>query len=344
MLRLDPGESRITTARNFRVWEGGGEYNVARGLSQCFRMRTAVVTALVDNPVGRLIEDLIRQGDVDRSYIHWEPFDGVGRIARNGLNFTERGFGLRAPIGCSDRGQSAASQMQPGQVPWDRIFDSDGARWLHTGGIFAALSGSTADVVHEAIEAAHQGGAVVSYDLNYRPSLWHAMGGAVRAQQVNREIASEVDVLLGNEEDFDIALGLEDAGQDPAHRPPDAARSHAILRHAHEAFPNLRVVTMTLRTATTATRNDWGVIGWANGTVQDATLRQDLEVLDRVGSGDGFVSGLIYGLLTRHSFQESLEYGAAHGALVMTTPGDNSMVTREEVEAVIEGRAPRIAR
>src|SRR6266403_955698 len=209
MLRLDPGDGRVHTARTFQVWEGGGEYNVARGLKRCFGMDAAVVTALADNPVGRLVQDLIYQGGVDQSHLKWVKYDGVGRKVRNGLNFTERGFGVRAAVGCSDRGHTAVSQLKPGEIDWDRIFAAEGARWFHTGGIFAALSETTPEVAREAMSAAKRNGTIVSYDLNYRDSLWKSIGGQQRAVAVNRELAPLVDVVIGNEEDFTAALGFE---------------------------------------------------------------------------------------------------------------------------------------
>src|SRR5690349_13986475 len=202
MLRLDPGEGRISTTRTFQVWEGGGEYNVARGLKRCFGMDSAIVTALVDNPVGRLVQDLIYQGGVDQSHLRWVKDDGVGREARNGLNFAERGFGLRAALGCSDRGHTAISQLRPGDIDWEEIFGQEGARWFHTGGIFCALSETTPLVAREAIEAARRTGTIISYDLNYRESLWKSIGGQTKAVAVNRELAPLVDVMIGNEEDF----------------------------------------------------------------------------------------------------------------------------------------------
>src|SRR5512132_4162869 len=189
MLRLDPGDERIHTTRSFRVWEGGGEYNVARGLKRCFNLDTAIVTALADNSVGRLVQDLMNQGGVDQSHVKWVKFDGVGRTARNGLNFTERGFGIRAALGCSDRGHTAVSQLRPGDIDWETIFGAEGARWLHTGGIFCALSETTPLVAKEAIDAARRNGTIVSYDLNFRESLWKSIGGKTRAQEVNRELA-----------------------------------------------------------------------------------------------------------------------------------------------------------
>jgi 2-dehydro-3-deoxygluconokinase len=344
MLRLDPGEGRIATARSFRVWEGGGEYNVARGLRRCFGMRTTVVTALADNPVGRLVEDLMLGGGVDLSHLRWVPYDGVGRSVRNGLNFTERGFGVRAAVGCSDRGHTAISRLQPGDVDWDRIFGAEGARWFHTGGIFAALGEATADVAAEAMAAARRHGTVVSYDLNYRPSLWQATGGQAKAREVNRALAPLVDVMLGNEEDFGAALGFEVEGLDPGLSSLDPAGFGRMMERVTAAYPDLRLVATTLRSARTASRNDWGAAAWTEGALHVATARPDLEILDRVGGGDSFASGLIYGLLTGRPVAAALEYGAAHGALAMTTPGDTSMATLAEVEALVAGRGARVQR
>jgi 2-dehydro-3-deoxygluconokinase len=230
MLRLDPGEARIATTREFRAWEGGGEYNVARGLRRCFGLRTAVVTALADNPVGRLIEDLILTGGVDVSHVRWLPYDGIGRSLRNGLNFTERGFGVRAAVGCSDRGHTAASQLRPGDVDWAALFAAEPTRWLHCGGIFAGLSETTAAVAEEAMRAAREAGTTVSYDLNFRPSLWQGIGGSERAIEVNRTLAGLVDVSFGNEEDFSAALGYEVAGTDASFSLLDP-ESYATMLH-----------------------------------------------------------------------------------------------------------------
>ncbi len=344
MLRLDPGEGRIATTRQFTAWEGGGEYNVARGLARCFGKRTAIVTAFADNAVGRLIEDCVRQGGVDQALVRWVPFDGIGRTVRNGLNFTERGFGVRAALGVSDRGHTAASQLAPGDIDWDAVFGVHGARWFHTGGIFAGLSPSTADVAREAMAAARRHGTIVSYDLNYRPSLWKGIGGEARAREVNRELVGLVDVLLGNEEDFTAALGFEVEGADASLSALDPASFGRMIGRVVEAYPNLSVVATTLRAATTATRNDWGAVCWADGELHEATQRPGLEVLDRVGGGDSFASGLVFGLLEGFGPAVAVEYGAAHGALAMTTPGDTSMATRAEVEAVMRGAGARIAR
>ena len=345
MLRLDPGEGRIRTARSFRAWEGGGEYNVARGLRRAFGLRTAVVTALADNEIGRLIEDFILTGGLDTSLIRWMPYDGIGRLVRNGLNFTERGFGVRGAVGVSDRGHTAASQLKPGDVDWDHLFGDLGVRWLHTGGIFAALSESAAATVIEAVAAAKRYGTVVSYDLNYRPSLWQAIGGQAKAQEVNREIAGYIDVMIGNEEDFTASLGFEVEGVDENLSTLQVDKFAAMIEKAAEAYPNFAVIATTMRTVRTASINDWGAIAWSPSTgVVQATHRERLEILDRVGGGDSFASGLIYGLLVGEPLQTAVEYGAAHGALAMTTPGDTTMATAADVLKLAAGGGARVDR
>ncbi len=344
MLRFDPGEGRVRTTRNFKVSEGGGEYNVARGLRKCFGMKTAVITSLVQNEVGRLVEDLILQGGVDTSYIHWNECDGVGREVRNGLNFTERGFGVRGAVGCSDRGHTAISQLQPGQIDWDQIFGIEGVRWFHTGGIFASLSESTSAVAEEALVKAKEHGVITSYDLNYRPSLWKSIGGPQQAQQVNRRLAPLVDVMIGNEEDFTACLGLEVEGTDEnlTHLPIDSYKK--MIQTAVEMFPNFHATATTLRTVTSASQNDWSALCWCDGKFYEATPRKNLDILDRVGGGDSFASGFIYGMLTKEDPQQAVEYGAAHGALAMTTPGDTSMASLDEVEKLMKGNSARVAR
>jgi 2-dehydro-3-deoxygluconokinase len=366
MLRLDPGDVRIRTARSFRVWEGGGEYNVARGLRRCFGLRTSVVTAFADNDIGRLAEDFILQGGVDTSYIRWMPYDGVGRGVRNGLNFTERGFGARGAKGVSDRGHTAISQLKPGDIDWEHIFGELGVRWFHTGGIYASLSPEAAEVVAEAAQAAHRHGTIVSYDLNYRPSLWQAIGGQARAQEVNRALVQHVDVLLGNEEDFTACLGYEvpDTGKDLSSL--SAANFKRMISQVTADLPHLKVVATTLRAVRSASVNDWGAVAWAAsgaggsagaggaggeagadgsaGEFAEATHRPGLEILDRVGGGDSFASGLIYGLLTFDDLATAVEYGAAHGALAMTTPGDTSMASLAEVAALAGGGSARVQR
>src|SRR5450631_43649 len=345
MLRLDPGEGRIRTARSFRAWEGGGEYNVSRGLRRAFGLRAAVVTALADNEIGRLVEDLILTGGLDTSLIRWVPYDGIGASVRNGLNFTERGFGVRGAVGVSDRGNTAVSQMKPGDVDWDHLFGELGVRWLHTGGIFAALSASAAATVIEAVTAAKRHGTVVSYDLNYRPSLWKAIGGQAKAQEVNREIARHIDVMIGNEEDFTASLGFEVEGVDENLSALEVDKFAAMIQKAAAEYPNFSVIGTTMRTVHTASINDWGAIAWSPSTgVVRATDRPGLEILDRVGGGASFASGLIYGLLEGEPLQTAVEDGAAHGALAMTTPGDTKMVTKAEVLKLAGGGGARVDR
>ena len=344
MLRLDPGDSRIKCARSFRVWEGGGEYNVARGLRRCFGMKTAAVTALADNEVGRLVEDFMLQGGVDTSLIQWRPYDGIGRTVRNGLNFTERGFGVRGAVGVSDRGNTAASQLKAGDIDWDYIFGTLGVRWLHTGGIFAALSDTTADVVIEAVKTAKKYGSIVSYDLNYRPSLWKDIGGKEKAQEVNREIAKYIDVMIGNEEDFTACLGFEVEGNDANLKSLNIEGYYKMLGEVVKVYPNFKVIATTLRTVKTATVNDWSAICYADGKVYNGLSLPGLEIYDRVGGGDSFASGLIYGLMTTGDPQKAVNYGVAHGALAMTTPGDTSMASLKEVENIIGGAGARVQR
>ena len=343
MLRFDPGDRRIWTTRHFEVSEGGGEYNVARGLKRCFGLDTAIVTAVADNPVGRLLQDLFFQGGVDQSLVRWVEFDGIGRGVRNGLNFTEKGFGVRAALGCSDRGHTAISQLKAGDIDWEKIFGRHGVRWFHTGGIFCALSETTPEVAVEAMQAARRHGTIVSYDLNYRDSLWKGIGGKKRAQEVNRRLAPFVDVMLGNEEDFSAALGFEVPGLDEHISNIETVAFKKMIEAVVKEFP-FQVVATTLRKAKTATWNDWGAIYYADGTFFEAKHRENLEIFDRVGGGDSFASGLIYGLLAGKGPQWAVECGAAHGALAMTTPGDTTMVTLKEVEQVMRGVGARIAR
>jgi 2-dehydro-3-deoxygluconokinase len=344
MLRLDPGEGRINCARSFKVWEGGGEYNVCRAISKCFRMRAAVVTAFADNPVGHLVEDFVMQGGVDTRFIKWVPYDGIGRNVRNGLNFTERGFGVRGALGVNDRGNTAASQMKKGDVDWDELFGRRGARWFHTGGIFAGLSETTAGLIEEAMQAARKYGTIISYDLNFRPSMWKGIGGTAKAQEVNRRLAGYVDVMIGNEEDFTAALGFKVEGADANLSELDVKSYKKMIGDVTKAYSNFRMVATTLRTVRSATVNDWGAIIWANGAFHQAPTRQGLEILDRVGGGDSFASGLAYAMLATGDPQKAVEYGAAHGALAMTTPGDTSMATLDEVERMVKGAGARVVR
>ncbi len=344
MLRLDPGFGRVRTTRTFQVWEGGGEYNVARAMRKCWGKRSSVVTALPINDVGWLVEDLIMQGGVDTSHIIWREFDGIGRNTRVGLNFTEKGYGPRAALGCNDRGYSAASQIKPGEVDWEKLFGEEGVRWFHTGGIFAALAPNTSEVVIEAVKVAKKYGTVVSYDLNYRGQLWKSQGGKEGAQKINRAIAEHVDVMIGNEEDFTACLGFEVEGLDEHISKIDPANFKKMIETAVKTYPNFKVAATTLRNAKTASVNDWGAVIYAGGQFYEAPMRENLEIYDRVGGGDGFASGLAYGFMEGKGPQAAVEYGAAHGALAMTTPGDTSMVNVKEVEAIMKGKGARVIR
>ena len=344
MLRLDPGEGRIRTARSFRAWEGGGEYNVVRGLRKCFGLKTATITAFADNEVGKLMEDFICQGGVVTSLIKWVKTDGIGRLCRNGINFTERGFGIRGAVGCSDRANTAISQMRPEDFDFDYIFGELGVRWLHTGGIYAALSEQSSETVVAAIKTAKKYGTVVSYDLNYRPSMWSAIGGKAKAQEVNKEIAKYVDVMIGNEEDFTACLGFEIEGNDADLKELNLEGYKKMIGEAAKTYPNFKVVATTLRTVKTATVNDWSAICYADGEIYKAKDYKGLEILDRVGGGDSFASGLIYALMQGYDAETAVNYGAAHGALAMTTPGDTSMASLKEVEAIVGGAGARVQR
>lgn len=344
MLRFDPGDMRVKTARNFRVSEGGGEYNVARGLKRCFGKKTAIVTAIPKNDIGELLLDLIYQGGVDSRYIQRTEFDGIGKNTRVGFNFTEKGFGIRGALGVSDRGHTAASQIKKGDINWNKIFKEEGARWFHTGGIYAALSATTPEVVIEALKAAKENGVITSYDLNYRPSLWKENGGIENAIRINREIAKYVDVMIGNEEDFTAALGFKVEGVDENIKGINPENFKRMIEKVVKEFPNFKAVATTLREVHTANDNDWGAILCYEGKFYEATQRQHLPIYDRVGGGDSFASGLIYGFLSGCDPQTCVEYGAAHGALAMTTPGDTSMASLKEVEKIMKGGGARVDR
>ena len=344
MLRFDPGEGRIRNARSFRVWEGGGEYNVARGLKKCFRMDTGVITAFADNETGLLLEDLVMQGGVDTSLIKFVPTDGIGRTCRNGLNFTERGYGVRGALGCSDRFNTAISKMKPEDFDFEYIFGTLGSRWLHTGGIYAALSEATCETVIAAIKTAKKYGTLVSYDLNYRPSLWSAIGGQAKAQEVNKEIAKYVDVMIGNEEDFTACLGFEIKGNDGNLKTLNIEGYKKMIEAVVKVYPNCKVVATTLRGVKSATINDWSALCWADGEIYQSIEYNNLEIMDRVGGGDSFASGLIYGLMTTENAERAVNFGAAHGALAMTTPGDTTMVSLREVERLMNGAGARVQR
>lgn len=344
MLRLDPGDSRVRCTRQFQAWEGGGEYNVIRGLRRCFGMKTAVVTALADNDIGYLIEDFILQGGVDTSWIRWEEFDGIGRTSRNGLNFTERGFGVRGALGVSDRANTAVSHLKPGMIDWEKLFGECGVRWFHTGGIFAALSETTAEVALEAVQAAKKYGTITSYDLNYRPSLWNAIGGQERCQEINKKIAPFIDVMIGNEEDFTACLGLKVEGNNDNLQDINPDSYKDMLKMASETYPNFKAIANSLRDVHSASDNSWSGLIYADGTVHKARQYDHMEIFDRVGGGDSFASGIIYGLMTTGDPETAVNYGAAHGALAMTTPGDTTTARVDEVIKLASGGSARVQR
>lgn len=270
--------------------------------------------------------------------------DGIGRICRNGLNFTERGFGIRGAVGCSDRANTAISQATPEDFDFDYIFGKLGVRWLHTGGIYAALSEQACDTVRAACKTAKKYGTLISYDLNYRPSMWSAIGGQAKAQEVNRDVAQYVDVMIGNEEDFTACLGFQIEGNDANLKELNIEGYKKMISEAAKTYPNFKAVATTLRTVPSATVNDWKALCWAGGEIFMSKAYDGLEIMDRVGGGDSFASGLVYGLMTTGDPEKAVNYGAAHGALAMTTPGDTSMANVSEVEAIMGGAGARVKR
>ena len=327
LLRFDPGDDRVHTARTFRVWEGGGEYNVARNLAKCFRHRSAIVTALADNQIGRLAEDLIAQGGVDTSQIIWRETDGLSRSVRNGIYFMERGFGSRPPTGCSDRGNTAVSKLAPGDVDLEAIFDRHGTRWFHTGGIFSALSDTTAELAAEAMQAARKSGAVVSYDLNYRDSLWSSRGGRDAANDLNRRLLESADVVFGVE---NFSSGFAEYS---------SAQFEVAARGMTDRYPDLQIVATTLRDIHSASRHDLGGVCYSASErrVYEAPGAKNVDVLDRVGSGDAFAAGLIHGVLSAIGLDRSIKIAAVAGCLALTSPGDGLAANLSEIERAAEG-------
>lgn len=345
MLRLDPKDSRIRSASSFDVYAGGGEYNVSHGLSSCFGLRTGVMTALADNETGKLITSFVLRGGVDTSLIRWIPFDGIGRSVRNGLNFTEKGFGVRGALGVSDRGNTAASQIKSGDFDLDLIFGTLKSRWFHTGGIFAALSETTADAAVQAMKTARNNGTAVSYDLNFRPSLWKSIGGTAKAVAVNREIVKNTDVLIGNEEDYTACLGIEIPGNMHDLTALNLEGYRFMLDRVFEMLPDLKIAAVTLRTVKNASVNSWqAMCADSSGNLFISRSYEDALIYDRVGGGDSFASGLIFGILSDRDLHEALELGTAHGLLAMTTPGDLTMASSEEVIKLASGGSARVIR
>ncbi len=340
MVRLSPpGHQRIELTPILEVYAGGGEYNVSYALAR-YGLRTAWTSRLVDNPIGHIIKNHARASGMDISEVIWVPYDGVGRADRIGLNFTEVGIGVRASVTLYDRGHTAIAHMKPGDVDWKRIFGKRGARWFHTGGIFTALSDSCAEVAVEAMKAAHEAGTVVSYDLNFRSKLWPSK----KAIEVTKKLVPYIDVLIGNEEDFQKVLGFEVEGTDEHLKKLPVEGYKKMVERVVTAYPHVLAVGTTLREVVSGLVNNWSAIMYYDGQFYASRRYEHLEIEDRVGGGDGFCSGFVYGLLHGMNPQECVEMGAAHGALLQSTRGDTSMVTMEELKHVMGGGSARIKR
>lgn len=340
MIRLSPpGHQRIELTPCFEAYVGGGEYNVSYALSR-FGLRTGWVSRLVDNPLGAFIRNHGQAAGVDFSHVIWVRYDGVGRENRIGLNFTEVGTGVRPSLTLYDRGHSAASHMKTGEVDWKEIFGKSGVRWFHTGGIFTALSDSCAEVALEALKAAHDAGTIVSYDLNFRSKLWTSE----RAIDVTRRLMPYITVLIGNEEDFQKVLGFQVEGADEHLKELPVDSYKKMVKEVMCEYKHLKAVGTTLREVHSGLRNNWSAILYFDGKFYESRKYNNLEIEDRVGGGDGFCSGMIYGLLNSSSPEDCVNLGAAHGALAQSTRGDTSMITMAEVMHVMEGGSARIKR
>ena|SRR5579884_736643 len=337
--RLDPGVMPFRKARSFDVHVSGGEYNVACNLSDCFGLRSGIATAMVRYGVGELVQCRIRESGV-RPFYKWFDHDGV-RGPNIATVYSDRGFGVRPPVVFYNRSNEAAALLKPGDFDWAALH-AGGIRWFHSGGIFAALSETTSELIVEGMQAAHAAGAVTSFDLNYREKLWSSVGGPARARDVVRRIVAHTDVLFGNEEDLQKGLGV--------HGPDVAARSKLdpdtfflLIERVVEQHPNIKVVATTLRDVHSANRHDWAAVLWLEGR-QYVSPTCQLDVLDRIGGGDGFASGLVYGLMAGRPPEEALRLGWAHGALLTTYPGDVTMARLDEVEALARGGSARVQR
>jgi len=340
MIRLSPpGHQRIELTPVFEAYAGGGEYNVAYALAR-YGMRTGWISRLVDNPLGHFVRNHAQTSGMDISEVIWVPYDGVGRADRIGLNFTEVGIGVRASVTLYDRGHTAVSHMKPGEVDWKRIFHARKARWFHTGGIFTALSDSCAEVALEAMKAAHEAGTIVSYDLNFRSKLWTSK----RAIEVTKNLVPYIDVLIGNEEDFQKVLGFQVEGTDEHLKRLPVEGYQKMVEKVVKAYPSVQAVGTTLREVVSGLVNNWSAIMYYDGTSYQSRKYENLEIEDRVGGGDGFCSGFVYGFLHGMTPQECVEMGAAHGALLQSTRGDTSMVTMDEIKHVMGGGTARIKR
>lgn len=337
--RLDPGVIPFRKAVSYAVHVSGGEFNVAASLSDAFGLRTGIATAMVDYPIGQLVAERVRSMGVTGFYRRF-AHDGV-----TGPNiatvFSDRGLGVRAPVVFYNRANEAAARLAPGDFDWDAIF-GEGVRWFHSGGIFASLSSTTPGLIVEAMQAARRADAVVSFDLNYRPKLWRALGGGESAHEVLRRIVEHVDVLVGNEEDLQAGLGIPG----PEMRSPgglDPASFLSMIDRVIERFPRIRIVATTLREVQSASRHRWSAVAWFDGKTSVAPVCE-LDVYDRVGGGDGFAAGLFYGLLAGEAPEDALRLGWAHGALLTSFPGDTTMSTADEVRALASGGSARIQR
>jgi 2-dehydro-3-deoxygluconokinase len=339
MVRLSPpGHGRIEFSPTLEVHVGGGEYNVAYSLAR-LGLRTGFVSRLVENPVARIIVNHGRAIGVDMSNVVMAKFDGVGKADRVGLNFTEVGTGVRASVTLYDRGHSAAMNLKPGMIDFKKLF-SRGVRWLHTGGIFTALSDNTAAVCREALMAAKAAGTITSYDLNFRSKLWSSQ----RAQQLTKELVPHIDCLIGNEEDFQKVLGFEVEGVDEHLSALDTSAYKRMVEQVVKAYPNVKVVGTTLREVKSGLINNWSAILWHEGTFYESRVFKDLEIEDRVGGGDGFSSGFAFGFLSGKTPQECADLGAAQGALLQTTRGDTSQIDLDDLMHVFKGGSARIKR
>ncbi|MFZ3078485.1 MAG: sugar kinase [Bellilinea sp.] len=337
--RVDPGIVPFSKATEWQVHPSGGEYNVAANLANCFGLRTGVVAAMVDYPIGDLIAERVRAMGIKSFYKHF-THNGV-----NGPNmatiYSDRGYGMRAPVVFYNRANEAAAELKPGDFDWRAIL-AEGVRWLHSGGIFASLSETTGEVIIEGMKAAKKAGAVTSFDLNYRAKLWNIWGGATKAQSVISRIVENVDVLVGNEEDLQLGLGI--AGPKIAAKSKlDPSVFFGMIDQVLEKYPQIKVVATTLREVHSTSRHSWGAVAWIDGKTYISPTAE-LEVYDRVGGGDGFAAGLFYGLLAGEEPQEAVNLGWAHGALITTFPGDTTMATLEQVKAFARGGSARIQR
>jgi 2-dehydro-3-deoxygluconokinase len=337
--RLDPGIIPFRKARSFDIHVSGGEYNVAANLADCFGLKTGIATAMVNNGIGELVQGRVREMGVKPFYKHFEH-DGV-RGPNIATVYSDRGQGVRPPVVFYNRANEAGAMLKPGDFDWKTIFGS-GVRWFHSGGIFAALSNTTSELIIEGMQAAKASGAVTSFDLNYRAKLWATIGGAAKGQEMIRKIAQHVDFLVGNEEDLQKGLGVE--GQDVEHKSeldPDAF--FKMIERTIEKFPNVKMVATTLREVKSTNRHEWAAVLWYDGKRYVSPTMQ-LDVIDRIGGGDGFASGLIYGMLTGKDPEQALRLGWAHGALITTFPGDTTMAKLPEVETLAKGGSARVQR